>query len=82
MKSLDQKQYIARLESQNDHLIAQLESTDLLLKKVGFEDGLSSLSSAARELLALQEQQDGEGLEEFPENQDTHRFDVGDWGTD
>lgn len=56
MKEQELKRYLSRLESQNDHLVTQIENMDQLLRKVGFEEGLKSLKSAASELLMMQEQ--------------------------
>jgi len=51
---------IAQLETINDQLITELEYLDLLIRQIGFEQGLSTLKSAALEIL---EEQD---LEEPP----------------
>lgn len=42
---------IAKLESQNDQLIAEFAHLDALLKKLGFEDGIITLKEAANEML-------------------------------
>ena len=42
---------ISELESVNDQMAAELRYLDNLLKEVGFEDGLTTLKSAAIELL-------------------------------
>ena len=44
-------QKIARLESLNDQLLTELKSVDALVRKIGFDDGLTTLKSAAQELL-------------------------------
>ncbi len=41
----------ARLESINDHLLAEISYVDRLLKTVGFDEGLWSLKNAAAELI-------------------------------
>lgn len=46
---------IAILESINDHLHSELTYFDELLKAVGFEEGISSVKSAAAELLSLED---------------------------
>lgn len=56
MNEKELKKYLSRLESQNDHLVTQIQNIDQLLRKVGFEDGLESLKNAASELLLMQEQ--------------------------
>ena len=43
--------HISELESLNDQLISELRFLDNLLRKVGFEEGLITLKSAAQELL-------------------------------
>ncbi len=51
---MDDKSYekkIAKLESMNDQLQAEFNHLNLLLKKVGFEEGIKSLKDAAKELL-------------------------------
>ncbi len=45
------KKKIAKLESINDQLQAEFNHLNLLLKKVGFEEGIKSLKDAAKELL-------------------------------
>lgn len=54
------KRRISELESINDQLSAELRYLDILLKEVGFEDGLITLKFAALELL----EQDGGQAEE------------------
>lgn len=49
------KKRICELESLNDQLSSELRYLDLLLKEVGFEEGLVTLKFAALELL----EQDG-----------------------
>jgi hypothetical protein len=51
MDKNDLTEKIARLEFQNDQLITELEYVDSLLRNAGFSEGLSSLKSAARELV-------------------------------
>ncbi len=50
---------IAELESINDQLQAEIRFLDELLRQVGFDEGLKTLKSAAKELLD-QEGTDGE----------------------
>lgn len=45
------RKLISELETQNDQLITEFRVLDTLLRKVGFEDGLVTLKSAAQELL-------------------------------
>lgn len=49
---------IARLESINDQLVAEIRFLDDITKKLGFSEGLKTLKSAAIELLEI-EQNDG-----------------------
>jgi hypothetical protein len=42
---------ISELESLNDQLASELRFLDELLRKVGFEEGLKTLKSAAEELI-------------------------------
>jgi len=42
---------ISELESINDQLASELRFLDELLRKVGFEEGLKTLKSAAEELI-------------------------------
>jgi hypothetical protein len=46
---------LAKLETINDQLLAELQYLDLLAKQIGFENGLSTLKSAALEILEEQE---------------------------
>lgn len=51
MDENDYKKRIAKLETINDQLQAEFNHLNLLLKKVGFEEGIKSLKDAAKELL-------------------------------
>lgn len=42
---------ISELESMNDQLVSELSFLDNLLRKVGFEEGLITLKSAAEDLI-------------------------------
>ena len=42
---------ISELESMNDQLVSELNFLDELLRKVGFEEGLATLKSAAVDLI-------------------------------
>lgn len=46
------KNYVARLESQVDHMSAELIYLDGLLTEVGFPNGIETLKLTAEELLA------------------------------
>lgn len=52
---------IAQLESINDQLVAELEFLDSITKELGFQEGIKTLKTAAKELL---EEQQNEGFEE------------------
>ena len=45
------KNQLAKLESQIDHLETELSYLNSLLIGIGFEEGISSLKSAAEEIL-------------------------------
>lgn len=57
---------IARLESINDQLVAEIRFLDTITKKLGFSEGLKTLKSAAIELLEIE--QNDPSSEEFPES--------------
>ena len=42
---------IAELESMNDQLLSELRYLDDLLRQLGFQEGLKTLKSAAKEML-------------------------------
>jgi len=42
---------VSELESLNDQLLTEIRYLDQLLKEVGFEDGLKTLKTAAKELI-------------------------------
>lgn len=44
-------QKIAKLETLNDQLLAEFNHLNQLLKKLGFEEGISTLKEAAQEML-------------------------------
>jgi hypothetical protein len=46
---------IAQLETINDQIVSELEYLDSLLKQIGFEKGLTSLKSAALEIIQNQD---------------------------
>ena len=54
MRKKDLETEKAQLESQVDHLEAELTFLHLLLMEVGFEDGIETLKMAAHELLLEQ----------------------------
>jgi len=49
------RERIAKLESINDQLSAELKFLDILARKLGFEHGIKTLKAAALELLDEQE---------------------------
>ncbi|NGX33097.1 MAG: hypothetical protein K940chlam5_00756 [Candidatus Anoxychlamydiales bacterium] len=51
MKKKDLIKKIAKLETINDQLVAEIEYVDLLARQIGFEEGLKTLKSAAIEIL-------------------------------
>ncbi|CDR33021.1 hypothetical protein [Criblamydia sequanensis] len=46
------KQTIAKLEFQNDQLLAELNYLNRLLRSIGFPEGLNSVKKTAEELLS------------------------------
>ena len=56
MKKKDLINKIARLESMNDQLQAEIDYLDNIARELGFIEGITTLKSAANEL--LKEQQD------------------------
>ena len=48
---------IARLESINDHLVAELSYIDHLMKLVGFTGGLETVKLTAKELCEAEQQE-------------------------
>lgn len=62
MKKKDLSARIAKLETINDQLLAELQYLDQLARQIGFEDGLKSLKSAAQEI--LEHQDDDEDLDD------------------
>ncbi len=56
---------IAQLETINDQLLTELEYIDLLARQIGFENGLTTLKSAALEIIEEQDY-DEQDLEEPP----------------
>lgn len=51
---------VSELESLNDQLQTEIRYLDKLLRKVGFQDGLTTLKAAAQEL--LDRDQDAQGF--------------------
>ena len=66
MNSIDNK-YVAALETRVDRLETELTQLGLLLKKVGFPDGIATLKESALEILeqdgAMEILEGSEGLE-------------------
>lgn len=66
MNSIDNK-YVAALETRVDQLETELTQLGLLLKKVGFPDGIATLKESALEILeqdgAMEILEGSEGLE-------------------
>lgn len=55
----DVTEKLAKLEFQNDQLVAELQYVDSLLRKVGFAEGLASVKAAAQELAEFESMEDG-----------------------
>jgi hypothetical protein len=66
MEKKDLIQKIARLESVNDQLVAEIRYLDEIARNLGFCDGLRTLKAAAIELLEIEKQNDvkAEGKDE------------------
>lgn len=58
MEKKDLIQKIAKLESINDQLVAELEFLDNITKELGFEEGIKTLKAAAYELLEEEKRND------------------------
>jgi hypothetical protein len=58
MKHKDLLRKIAKLESINDQLAAELHYLDQLARALGFAQGLTTLKSAALEMLAMDQNKD------------------------
>ena len=63
----DLTEKLAKLEFQNDQLVAELEYVDSLLRAVGFTDGLASVKAAARELADYESMRDGRFEDGMPD---------------
>lgn len=57
---------IARLESENDLLLAELSSLDELMQKVGFSEGIKTVRATAREM--LQKNYNTQNQDEYEDN--------------
>jgi hypothetical protein len=68
MENIDLHEQIAKLEFQNDQLVAELEYVDMLLRAVGFSNGLDSVKSAAQELARFEQVQDERFEEGLPDD--------------
>jgi hypothetical protein len=60
MKEAELLRDLARLETQYDHAVTELEYIDQLLKGAGFSQGLITLKAAAAELIRMREQNPSE----------------------
>ena len=63
MREADLMQKIAKLETVNDQLLAEIQFLDDISRKLGFENGIKTLKKAAIEL--LQEQQNNKFKNDF-----------------
>lgn len=54
------KKKIAMLETINDQLLTELNSIDQIARKLGFNNGINTLKSAALELLAEEGEEEKE----------------------
>ena len=63
MREADLMQKIAKLETVNDQLLAEIQFLDDISRKLGFENGIKTLKKAAIEL--LQEQQNNKFKKDF-----------------
>ena len=51
MKKKELIKRLSKLETINDQLVTEIEYLDFLVRQIGFEEGLTTLKSAAIELL-------------------------------
>ncbi|HSW73175.1 MAG TPA: hypothetical protein VLG44_07220 [Chlamydiales bacterium] len=56
MKQEDLLKKIAKLETVNDQLTAEIRFLDELARKLGFSDGIKTLKEAALELIEIEEE--------------------------
>ncbi len=56
MKQKDLLKKLAKMESINDQLVAEIRFLDELARKLGFSEGLKTLKSAAQELIEMEEE--------------------------
>lgn len=50
------KKIIARLETQNDMLLTELQELDSLMRTIGFIDGIATVKATAEEIIAQDDQ--------------------------
>ena len=60
MSQVDLLRELARLETQYDHAITELDHVDQLLREAGFSHGLETLKAAAAELIRMRDQKPSE----------------------
>lgn len=58
MKNKDLLKKIAKLETMNDQLAAELNYLERLTKALGFAEGLKTLKAAALEMLAIDQKKE------------------------
>lgn len=59
MKQIKQKDLLkklAKMESINDQLVAEIRHLDDLARKLGFSEGLKTFKSAAQELIEMEDE--------------------------
>ena len=72
MKNTDQMKKLAKLETINDQLAAEISYLDQLARSLGFAEGLKTLKSAALEMLDSDQKRKGQ------QTKDTQAFEEND----
>lgn len=74
MKNKDLLKKIAKLETINDQITAELNYLDLLARQLGFVDGLKTLKAAALEMLEIDRKKESrkEGMEPTKSEENTN----------
>ena len=69
MEKSEYEKRIAQLESINDQLTAEFNHLNVLLKKLGFEEGIKTLKDAATELLQKESSKEHPGKKKIGEEE-------------
>lgn len=65
MAKLKLESEIARLESENDHLLSEIVGLNELMRKIGFSEGIKTIKATAKDMLRQSDNtQDNEEYED------------------